>query len=221
MKMNFITKTIAIAAIGFSAIAAPAFAASYEIKQGDTFWKLSQAHKISLESVLRVNPGIDPLNLQPGQIVRLPDVKSIANTTKQEQSVALKPAQATTATPDKNKTIKTASGETLTYKHQITAKASAYSAAPEENGIWGAVDYFGNPLQLGTIAVDPAVIPLGTTLYITGYAFDGLPKVGLLGKALDMGGAVKGEHVDIFIPGSSQKVRKFGLQNVKVYIIDN
>lgn len=98
-----------------------------------------------------------------------------------------------------------------------TFTASAYSADPKENGGYGAVDYFGNPLQLGTVAVDPKVIPLGTKLYIEGYQFDGLPEGGMVVEAKDIGGGVKGNRMDIFIPGSRQSLLRFGLQEIKVY----
>ena len=101
----------------------------------------------------------------------------------------------------------------------IEAVATAYSASAEENGPWGAVDYFGNPLKQGTIAVDPSVIPLGSTVYITGYKFDGLPPGGMIAKATDIGGAIKGNRIDIFIPASREKTRQFGIQKVKIYVL--
>lgn len=118
------------------------------------------------------------------------------------------------------KTVTTPSGKALSYKKVISLKATAYSDAPEENGGWGAVDYFGNPLVLGTVAVDPNVIPLGTTLYIEGYSSPGLPAKGMIAKATDMGGAIKGNRIDIFIPGSKKQVSDFGFQNVKAYILN-
>ena len=49
----------------------------------------------------------------------------------------------------------------------------------------------GAPTQVGTtIAVDPSVIPLGTTVYIEGVGFR---------TAQDTGGAVKGKHIDILV----------------------
>ena len=49
----------------------------------------------------------------------------------------------------------------------------------------------GAPTEVGTtIAVDPTVIPLGTTVYIEGVGFR---------TAQDTGGAVKGQHVDILV----------------------
>lgn len=102
----------------------------------------------------------------------------------------------------------------------IEVSATAYSASAAENGKWGAVDYFGNQLELGTIAVDPSVIPLGSKIYIEGYDFGHLPDGGMIGTALDIGGAVKGNRIDIFIPAPRDQVRQFGKQTVKVYIFD-
>ncbi|WP_438446616.1 stalk domain-containing protein [Gorillibacterium sp. sgz5001074] len=95
--------------------------------------------------------------------------------------------------------------------------ATAYSASPSENGGYGAVDYFGRPLQLGTVAVDPNVIPLGTRLYIEGYSYNGLPAGGMYAIASDTGSAIQGNKVDIFLPGSRDNSLKFGMQQVHVY----
>ncbi|SDE08880.1 3D (Asp-Asp-Asp) domain-containing protein [Paenibacillus sp. UNCCL117] len=105
------------------------------------------------------------------------------------------------------------------YSKVIDAKASAYTASPSENGGYGSLDYMGNPLQLGTIAVDPAVIPLGSKVYIEGYDHDGLPVGGMYATATDTGGAIKGNKIDIFVPQSRDQVMKFGIQQVKVYIL--
>jgi 3D (Asp-Asp-Asp) domain-containing protein len=116
-------------------------------------------------------------------------------------------------------TLEVSPGKTMQYKRLIPVIATAYTAAAEENGIWGAFDYFGNPLKTGTIAVDPTVIPLGSTVYITGYQYNGLPAKGMIAKATDMGSAIKGKRIDIFVPASRADASEFGMQDVKVYII--
>lgn len=100
-------------------------------------------------------------------------------------------------------------------------ESTAYSADPSENGGYGAIDYMGNPLAIGTVAVDPSVIPLGTKLYIEGYSFNGLPKGGMYVYATDTGGSIKGNRMDIFIPGSRKSLQSFGFQKIKVYRIPN
>ncbi|MFF2480809.1 3D domain-containing protein [Paenibacillus sp. NPDC058071] len=113
----------------------------------------------------------------------------------------------------------TVNGTEHSYSNKLSIVATAYSAAASENGGWGAVDYFGNPLAVGTIAVDPNVIPLGTKVYVSGYNHAGLPSGGMIAYAKDTGGAIKGNRIDIFVPGTSQQVSTFGYQNVSVFIL--
>ncbi|MDG0875461.1 3D domain-containing protein [Paenibacillus thiaminolyticus] len=126
-------------------------------------------------------------------------------------------AKPVAATAKKN--VITVSGKEMTYKKKVNMKATAYTAHASENGKWGAVDYFGNPLKLGTVAVDPKVIPLGTKLFITGYQFKHLPQGGFIAEARDIGGAINGNKIDIFVPVSKQTGSTFGIQNVEVYIM--
>jgi 3D (Asp-Asp-Asp) domain-containing protein len=107
------------------------------------------------------------------------------------------------------------------YSKIIEAKATAYTGAPSENGGFAGIDYFGNPLTVGSIAVDPSVIPLGSKVYIEGYNYDGLPSGGLLATATDTGSAIKGNKVDIFVPDNKEKAYQFGIQQVKIYILNN
>jgi 3D (Asp-Asp-Asp) domain-containing protein len=111
-------------------------------------------------------------------------------------------------------------GKSYRFSDMFTVKASAYTAAPEENGPWGAVDYFGEALKLGTIAVDPTLIPMNTKVYITGYSYDGLPVGGILATARDQGTSIKGKRIDIFVADSAALAMKFGMQNVQVYILE-
>jgi len=195
-----------------SALLLPALTAhaatSYTAKEGDTFWLLSQRFGVPLQTLMNANAHIDPLNIYAGLKLSMPNA-SAAKATPVGTALAAQKAPS----------ITTMAGETLTYSKVLDVTASAYSDAPEENG-WGAVDYFGNPLKLGTIAVDPKIIPFGTSVYITGYAFSGLPQGGMIAKATDAGSAIKGNRIDIFVPGSRSFVNRFGLQDVKVYVLN-
>lgn len=213
---------------------------TYAVQKGDTFWKLARYWNIPLDRLMSANPDIHPLNLYPGLVIDLPRDDSAApkeaklaadkatapaaaeETASQAAAPEASAPQASATAPQpaaQANTVTTASGQAYTYSKVIKAKASAYSNAHEENG-WGPIDYFGNPLELGTIAVDPSVIPMNSTVYITGYDSNGLPQGGLIGKATDQGSAIKGNKVDIFMPGTPDKVRQFGIQDVTVYILD-
>ncbi|MCM3339878.1 3D domain-containing protein [Paenibacillus sp. MER TA 81-3] len=129
------------------------------------------------------------------------------------------PQQAVKAANTAPKNVVKMSGRPTTYSKKLNMRATAYTAHPSENGEWGAVDFYGNALKLGTVAVDPKVIPLGTKLFITGYQFKHLPQGGLVAEARDIGGAIKGNKVDIFVPVSKSAGSTFGVQDVQVYII--
>ncbi|MCR8842755.1 3D domain-containing protein [Paenibacillus sp. SC116] len=116
------------------------------------------------------------------------------------------------------KNVVSVNGKAMTFKRTYNMKATSYTDHPSENG-WGPIDALGNPLKLGTVAVDPDVIPLGTKLFITGYQFKHLPEGGLVATATDTGGKIKGNKVDIFLPLSQKEARKFGVQDVQVYVL--
>ena len=193
-----------------------AFAATtHTATDNDTFWTLSKKYNVPLATLMKANPKIDPLNIYQGLKITIPSGSAASAAKNKATAVTAKSVSAKSIAA---KSVTTASGSVLSYSKAIEMKASAYSAAIEENA-WGAVDYFGNPLKLGTIAVDPKVIPFGTKVYITGYDFDGLPAGGMIATATDAGSAIVGNRIDIFIPGSRSYVSKFGFQNVKLYVL--
>ena len=64
----------------------------------------------------------------------------------------------------------------------------------------------GTGVDYGTVAVDPRVIPLGYKIYIPGYGW---------GRALDTGGAIRGNIIDLWFPSNGQC---FGWGNRRVTI---
>lgn len=67
----------------------------------------------------------------------------------------------------------------------------------------------GIPVTPGVVAVDPEVIPLGSTVIIDGQAY----------LAADTGGAVRGNHVDIAV-ATHQEAEGLGVTTEKVWIIE-
>ncbi len=94
----------------------------------------------------------------------------------------------------------------------ITVKATAYTADCEGGtGVtYTGIDLKANPNQK-VIAVDPSVIPLGTKVYVEGY-----------GNAIagDIGGAIKGNKIDVFIP-SETEAEDWGIKTVDVKILED
>jgi 3D (Asp-Asp-Asp) domain-containing protein/peptidoglycan hydrolase CwlO-like protein len=82
----------------------------------------------------------------------------------------------------------------------LTVEATAYSL-PGRTAT-------GIPVAYGVVAVDPAVIPLGTRMYIPGYGE---------GVAADTGSAIKGNKIDVWLPTRSQ-ARTWGRRTVTITI---
>jgi len=116
---------------------------------------------------------------------------------------------------------KTSRGEKFRYSKVLDMKATAYTASLKDTGkapghpLFG-VTATGIKAKKGVIAVDPKVIPLYTRVYVEiagktedyGYAI-----------AADVGGAIKGNKIDLYYD-SQDFVDRFGVKNVKVYIIE-
>lgn len=103
----------------------------------------------------------------------------------------------------------------------IDLTATAYGPSAQDNYPYGATDYFGNALVAGDVAVDPRVIPLGTWLWVEGYSFSPyLPSVGFLAHAVDTGGAIKGNRIDLFVNAPDSIVSNFGIQGVTAFVLN-
>jgi 3D (Asp-Asp-Asp) domain-containing protein len=66
----------------------------------------------------------------------------------------------------------------------------------------------GVPVRVGVVAVDPALIPLGTRLQIPGYG---------PGLAADVGVAIRGRIIDLWMP-STAKARQWGRRTVTITV---
>lgn len=97
--------------------------------------------------------------------------------------------------------------------------ATAYGPTLAANYPYGPVDAYGKPLQPGVVAVDPRVIPMRSTLYVTGYHDPALPSGGFVGRALDMGNAIQGNRIDIFMSQGRAAVSHFGIEPVTLYVL--
>ncbi|MBM7866364.1 DUF348 domain-containing protein [Heliobacterium gestii] len=64
--------------------------------------------------------------------------------------------------------------------------------------------------HVGIVAVDPSVIPLGSTLYVEGYG---------LARAADTGGAIRGSIIDVFFD-SNAECFQWGRRQVTVHILE-
>lgn len=133
--------------------------------------------------------------------------RHIAGTARASQPAA--PAQpasppATNSAPD--------TGFSGTYKEKVTAYTTWYNAShggKTRDDPWYGYTATGARLEKGICATDPAYIPMGTLMYIPGYGTC---------LAADVGGGVRGWHVDLGFPESA--VNPWGAEYVDIYIIE-
>ena len=84
---------------------------------------------------------------------------------------------------------------------------TGYTPSPAENGGY-SVTALGDNLWSGIghiIATDPSVIPLNTTVYIEGIGYR---------TARDVGGAIKGNHIDVLVATNAESYALTGYYNV-------
>ena len=108
--------------------------------------------------------------------------------------------------------IITPEGELLHYTSSAVFEATAYSHNDEGCDFVTAT---GTQVRIGTVAVDPTVIPYGTRFYIV--SNDGKFIYGV-GTAEDCGGAIEGKRLDLYYPTYSQCMM-FGRRDVTIYFL--
>lgn len=98
-------------------------------------------------------------------------------------------------------------GHLVVYMKQVDTIASKYTT--DEPDV-GNITYTGVTVRHGAVAVDPDFIPLGSLLYVEDYGY---------AVAVDIGGAIKGNRIDLFSWEPGRVAYNFGLQPRKVWIL--
>jgi len=111
-------------------------------------------------------------------------------------------------------------GRKVFFTKQFRVKATSYTADYACTGKRPGDRGFGRTAtgtkakrdssSYSTVAVDRRVIPLGTKLYIEGYGY---------AIAEDVGGGVRGHHVDLYFNPGSKEYRKWFTHTVNVYVL--
>lgn len=161
----------------------------YQINAGDTLYNIARTFDITVDVLTAVNQIKDPRSLKIGQELII---------------------------PNKFIDIELPSGTAPTVSKVLVSTLTAYTAGIESTGKrpsdpgYGTT-YSGSSATEGrTIAVDPGVIPIGTKVFIDGIG---------VRTAEDIGSAIRGARIDVFMNDLSQ-ARQFGIKkNVLVYVL--
>lgn len=162
---------------------------SYEIKSGDTMYNISRSFGINLQTLLASNPTVEPNRLTIGQLLDIPTAEA---------------------------GLRLLDGQMNTISQVLTSTLTAYTAGVESTGkspshpAYGITSSGSKAEEGRTIAVDPSIIPIGTTVFIDGIG---------IRTAEDTGSAIRGSRIDVFIE-DVREARQFGVKkNVKVYVL--
>lgn len=147
------------------------------------------------------------------------------------ESVILRERQDRVVEEGTNTLLAARGGQTIRFVRAMYVNATAYCNGTPESGCpinelghsrctgrhTGATTSLGVDAIAGTgtaadphiIAVDPRVIPYRTMVYIQGFGY---------AQALDTGGAIKGNRIDLLFP-THQEALRFGRRQLKIYIL--
>lgn len=175
----------------------------HQIERGDTLYALANRYDVTVLDLMNWNELTSDLIITGNQLVIYPTAEAVEATQEEatqtvQAVVNEEPAQTTTETKSSN-------------SQTLTMTATAYTA--ECDGCSG-ITYTGLDLNkdrnMKVIAVDPAVIPLGTRVHVEGY-----------GEAVagDIGGAIKGNKIDIHVP-TKDEAYSWGVREVTVTILE-
>jgi uncharacterized protein YabE (DUF348 family) len=128
-----------------------------------------------------------------------------------DEKVTKEPVDKIILNGTKRGTTTDTSGAPVSYSYMVSGSGTAYTAAP------GALTATGVPVYEGGVAVNPAIIPYGSKLYIE--AADGSHVYGYA-TAVDTGGALMDGSaiVDLFYFSYDDCV-SFGRRDVNVYVL--
>ncbi|WP_226642009.1 3D domain-containing protein [Mesobacillus subterraneus] len=189
-----------------------------QVRKGDTLWSIAKAYGVTVNDLKDWNKLSSDL-IHPGMSLAV--YTNMPAEMKAEKTNDAKPASTpaatnttaatTAAAPASQVKAKPAATKPAASSNQITVEATAYTAnCAGCSGITKTgVNLKANP-NAKVIAVDPTVIPLGSKVYVEGYGY---------ATAEDIGGAIKGNRIDVFIPTQSGALQ-WGRKQVKVTILD-
>lgn len=184
MKKIAVILTLTIALLFSGANESSASSTTYTVKKGDSLYRISVAHKVTVANLKAWN-NLKSNTIHPNQKLKVAATSTgAANTPSRDTS-------------DK-------------VQKEFIATATAYTA--NCNGCSGITKTGINLKKnshLKVIAVDPKVIPLGSKVHVEGYGY---------AVAGDIGGAIKGNRIDVFIPTKSAAY-KWGRKQVKVKVL--
>ncbi|WP_416150599.1 peptidoglycan-binding protein [Salipaludibacillus sp. HK11] len=177
-----------------------------------TYGSLHEAiHKQGIVSSSEGSGQIDTSTDSTSENSETPENNTIENDKSDESKEDKEPDETSNSNESKPQVTEQEESSPPSSGTSMTVEATAYTAYCDGcSGItYTGLDLRNNPNKK-VIAVDPNVIPLGSKVYVEGY-----------GNAVagDIGGAIKGHKVDLFMPDREDALA-FGRRNIEITIIE-
>lgn len=193
---------------------------NYAVKAGETLSEIADAHHVDVNDLKLWNALASNFVLIDQELT-IKEVKYEQNKTQTksieitaEPEVEEKPEAIEAEKVETDKAVSVSTSEMNGSNQQnetLTMTATAYTAKCTGcSGITATGINLNEDRNKKVIAVDPNVIPLGTSVYVEGY-----------GEAIagDTGGAIKGNKIDIHVPTKDEAYR-WGVRTVQVTILN-
>lgn len=148
---------------------------SHTIQPGDTFSSISRQYGVSVESLLAVNPDLNPRSLKPGQKIRLAaPAKSVASETEPAPTAAsnAREAESSAPSPAKADAEKANPSETTTEDTPSTQQGQIQTVMVDEETTFGEfAAKYGTDIQRlnelnGLDLTEATVLAKGSELYV-------------------------------------------------------
>lgn len=190
----------------------PVSGAAHTVRAGDTLIGIAARYDVEVATVMRFNEMDDPDHIVIGSDLILPGARLPRVETAPAPARPVAPAAPVTPQASAPAPAPAVGQESSTdLGRSFVGKITAYSYQAPINGARGSITRSGTQVRWGILAVDPLVIPLGSRVMIEGF-----DEVFI---AEDTGGAVRGNHVEIFYPDHAAAIR-FGVQTRRVTLLD-
>lgn len=189
--------------------------AVYTVQKGDTLSEIALNHDMTTKELKKMNDLSDSLIITGDKLTVKVNTEEAPETQVDEAETADNKANETEAQASEETSSNEASAEEPAEQapagETISMTATAYTAECDGcSGITATGIDIGNNPDKKVVAVDPDVIPLGSTVYVEGY-----------GEAIagDTGGAIKGNKIDIHVPTKAE-ASEWGVQTVNVTVLN-
>jgi len=191
----------------------------HKVQPGESLWSISEKYlpdidpRTGIRWIMDAN-GLDDVLIHPGDILNVPDYDGPLTeplgpwySCPEAAEAAEREFQELLREKRPQPAARGATTRTMTVEATAYCPCRVCTGKGPEHPAYG-ITASGAPAAPGTVAVDPAAIPLGTRMWVEGYGE---------AVAADTGGMIKGRKIDVYFP-THQEAVEWGRKRVTIKI---